>query len=169
MADVVPTPASGSTKGSDVLFSIKTRLQAAIPDLVRIVAQPNPSLAQYRAERCVALRFAEPNPLTMAGGGRYGMPVTRTLEVYVGTQNLLDQAGEDEALVLAHLDFEEQVINALVDDVPNTDRIAISVLFIPGGSKIEREVKGDPGMGYSVLLFEVKYQLAFSVVDVGVS
>lgn len=160
------TLASGSTKGSDVLLGLKARVQASLgAAAVRIVATPNPKLSQYRAEQCVALRFPPPEPQTTAGAGRYGQPVVRTLQVYVGTENLSDQAGEDEVAALHHLDLEDAVINALVDAQPNQDtRIGISVRFVPGGSEIERDVKQDPGMLYSVLLFEVKYQQSYSVV-----
>lgn len=161
--------ASGSTKGSDVLLGLKQRLLDALGKgpVVRIVVAPNPKLSQYRAEQSVALRFPPPEPQTTAGAGRYGQPVVRTLQVYVGTENLSDQAGEDEALALAHLDFEEQVINALVDAAPGGSKLGISVRFVPGGAEIERDVKQDVGMAYSVLLFEVKYQQAYTVAEDG--
>lgn len=161
-------PTSGSVKGSDVLLALKNRLVEALdddPDLpidesfVRIVVTPGPNYGEYRAERGVALRFSSPVPFTTAGAGRYGLLTKRTLEVYVGTQNLSDPAMNDQIATLAHLDLEEKIVDVLVDasPVPTVTRIGTTVRWIPGGAEIERQVKKDAGMLFSVLLFEVEY------------
>lgn len=172
--------ASGSVKGSDVLLSIKARLVAYFDDYldgkdgqldekqIRITTRPGPLPTEYRAEKNLAIRFNSPVPDVEAGAGRYGQLVTRTLEVWVYSQNLLDPAGEDDALAVAHLDFEELVIDALRDNKPTSmqsvnERYPLVVRFIPGGADLERHMKQDAGLATSCLLFEVRYQLPYTV------
>lgn len=166
------SPASGSVKGSDVLVSLQTRLVESTeldPRNVRIVVRPSPVPVEYRAERNIALRFHAPDPDTEAGAGRYGQLITRVLEVWCYTQNLLDMAGEDEKMAISHLDFEELVMNTMVDTRPtdlqlDTDEhVALLIRFLPGGAEIERQVKADAGIATSCLLFEVKYQAKYTV------
>lgn len=159
---------SGSVKASDVIVAIKDRLvelllnvddQPIDETFVRIVAHPGPDYANYRAERGVAICFQSPEPFTQAGAGRYGLITTRTMEVHLATQSHLDPAENDQIAVVAHLDMEESVVNALHDAAPQTTpvHIGVSVRWIPGGAEIARNVKRDQGMLLSVLLFEVKY------------
>lgn len=173
-------PASGSVKGSDVLLSIRERLVQTLEldtSLVRIVAKPSPLSAHYRAEKNLAIKLHPPEPFTNAGAGRYGQIVRRVMEVWVYTQNLSDEAGSDEKMVTGHLDFEESVVNVLTDtrpysvqvtdndatDLVETEHLPLTLRFLPGGSELERATKSDLGLAVSCLLFEVQYQLPYTV------
>lgn len=171
--------AKGSVSASTILTRLKARLVASLLDsggeavddsFVRIVAKPNPTYASYKPEEGVALILHSPEPSPRpAGANRHGLLVRRIVEVHVATQSLLDRAGQEEQLVAAHTALEEQVVNAIQDfrptdlQVPDTERVGLFVQWVPGGPEIERQVRLDPGMAFSALLFEVTYVAPLSV------
>lgn len=152
-----------STPFSDVLDAVTARLRIAFPltDFVRVVASPENRLPQYKAEEGISVFVRSPRPLPKNGAGRYGRHTIREIGVIVGTQSLLDSAGSDEVAVKAHVAREESVANVLEQspppDVAYAGRIGTLIEWVEGGEDIVRQMKIDPGMLVSALVFRIQY------------
>ena len=150
-----------STAFAAVLDVITARLRAVFTQggFVRVVANPEGQLPQYKAEAGLSVFVSTPRPLPKNGAGRYGRNATRDVIVIVATQNLLDEAGADEIAVKAHIATEESVCNVLEQSPPVGHpanlRVGTLIEWVEGGEDIARQIKTDPGMLISALRFRV--------------
>lgn len=159
-----------STAPADIVAHVKARIMsgASLTSMqVRLVVDPNPTEAPYVAERHVAVRVAPPAPMPKSGAGRFGYKVTRLVQLFVYTESLLDQAGSDEEGLKAHLNFEDLLIDIMVDERPESLQISGEKQGIRGFRYIgEGNVepkrfnpKSDRALLLSVLNFEIEYLL----------
>lgn len=162
-------PSSGGTPFRAVLGAVLGRLRIAFPNagFVRLIANPEERIPQYKAEDGIAVYVETPRPKPVDGAGRYGRNTFRDIVVFVLTQNLLDEAGSDEQAVLNHVDREEIVSNTLEQTPPPTEpyanTIGILCTWVEGGEDIVRQMKIDPGMLVSALRFRINYQTPMRV------
>lgn len=133
---------------------------------VRVVIAPTPDFTFYRAEPGVHLVVYPPAP-AVPGSGRYATKVQREVLVHVVSLNLSDMAGSDLIACLAHLDLEDQVVDAIVNfhpDVVATPGTAVNVRWKPGAQQQHRMTKqGDAGEVYSSLAFDITYAHPFTI------
>jgi hypothetical protein len=116
-------------------------------------------------DRAIRLVLNDPRPVNPnAGAGRHATPLARQLVVKIRTRGGLDQAGEDKVALLAHWNFQDQVMDALLfkanvvtgeDAVPGT-RFVLPVKFVGNGGTVKR-VKDSGGAYESVFVFELTY------------
>lgn len=175
----VQTARFGETFAS-VLRTVKARLVAVLtlpttPPIpvtdrfVRVVVTKglSPASAEFRAERGLTVRVGPLEPAADCGAGRSGWLVGRTLEVWVVTQCLLDQAGDDLEAIARHAAFEEAVVDAVVDSVPagrpNCLPAGVRVTWEPGGSPMARINDTDQGVVQSSVRFRCEYPFVFKI------
>lgn len=153
-----------STPFSSVAATIVSRLETRFERLandgfVSLVVAPSPEFAPYRAEAGLHVVVMPPRPSD--GGGKYDKKVSRSVVVYVYTQNSLDEAGSDRLACLAHLDAEDAVVDVMDRAVPVGT--AVQIKWVPGGSSSQRLMKTDAGLVVSSLVFDVTYAQPFTV------
>lgn len=158
-----------STSFVTVLDAILARLRARFTNggYVRVVQNPETRLPEYKAEEGVSVWVRTPIPAPKTGGGRFAAVTFRDVVLLCVTQSLLDPAGEDEVAVRAHIAVEEAVANALNHVLPPGDtganRIGTWIEWVEGGEDIVRQMKTDPGLLVSALVFRVQYVAPFTV------
>lgn len=129
--------------------------------------------AGYFGEKGIALTISPPQPFMPSGAGRRGYKVKRTLSVLVHTQSMLDVAGNSIQAAKAHLDFEERILNVLLDQRAGSQQFSsepplgiYGLLFSGGGQAPQRTGKsGDVGCLRSVLNFEFEYVVNVEVAN----
>ncbi len=152
-----------STPFGAVLDRILERLRAVYTaaGFVRVVANPETRLPEYKAEPGISLWVRTPQPVPKNGRGRNGRLTIRDVVVLITTQSLLDEAGADEIAVRAHVAVEEAVANILDQtphqSLPYSNRVGILIEWVGGGEDITRRMKSDPGLLYGALVFRVTF------------
>jgi hypothetical protein len=159
---------------STILAAALSRIVNGVPAVdaskVRVAARGNDTIHEYFAEDSVTVRVRAPEPFSPSGAGRYGTVVERLFDVFVVTQSLLDPADRDNLAVMAHSDREEDVINCLLLNPPGaggsaaySGAVGRTIHWVGGGEDILRDIKVDPGLLISALVFKVVYPLRTQV------
>jgi hypothetical protein len=163
------TTPNRSASFANCVRSVLLRLRQLTTHAVRLVVAPSPDYAPYKAELGYHVVVYPAQPQSV-GGGRYGTKVKRDVVVHVVTENLSDYAGSDEIAALAHLDVEDQVINAVVDN--NREHTAemigpaVNIVWKQGGVPPSRLMKVDAGLVVSAIPFEVLYAQPHTIPEV---
>lgn len=172
------TYAYGATAFASLLTYLKARVLTALTlppanegedpipvdrTYVRVLLSPSktPSGSEWRAEQGVTIRVGPIVPDENCGAGRSGWKCHRDLEVFVVTESLLDEAGDDLLALTAHTEVEEQVVGAFTDTPPR-DRdprsvIGVRVTWVPGGVPPRRRADADQGIVESSVTFRCEY------------
>lgn len=157
-----------STAPSDIVASVKSRIMsgAALSSMqVRIVADPNPTQDPYVAEKHIDIRISPPNPIPTSGAGRHGYKVSRDIILFVFTESMLDVAGSDEIAVKSHLDFEDTLIDIMIDERPpalqqmSGEKQGIrGFRYVgPGSNEPQRIIGNDSALLVSTMVFNIEY------------
>lgn len=153
----------------DIARSIQARLVSSLAldtAYVRLAASDNYKL-QLAEDKAVVIRYYGPQPFTEAGAGRYAMPVTRRIRLYLYVRSSQDFVGDDtEALTNAELGlskFEEDALDSIVQYTPLSGSTVLTIEplhFVDSadGPPV-REPEGDVGIVRSHLDVECKYLL----------
>lgn len=147
-----------SASFSTIIAAILARIRTVDANGTRLIVAPNPEFAPYRAEAGTHVVVYPPQPHS-TGGGRCGTRVKRDLVIHVVTESLLDAAGNDELLTLAHLDREDAILDVVVDGKPSAANVGpeVNTTWKPGAVPAHRLMKSDAGLVVSALQFEVLY------------
>lgn len=129
-----------------------------------VVCAPDDRMADHLGEPGYRIRVSPPTPSVMSGAGRHGHICERRCDIYIVTESLTDMGGVDEKAVLAHLDREDAIVNALLlspdSTLPYSTTVSLVgdlVKHVPGGDPIGRMLKDNPGILVSSLPFVVTY------------
>lgn len=157
-----------TAKFADIALSIKRRLTASLnldAAYVRIVASDSYKL--LAEDRYIYIRYYGPSPRTDAGAGRWAMPVSRRVRVYLYIRDNNDGFSGDTTALTADEGmsaFEEQVLESLVQYTPldaSNTVLTIEPLHPvdSAGGPPERKPVDDVGFVSSYLDFECVYLL----------
>lgn len=160
--------ATQSQPFSAVIALIKSRIVngaiGAKSSNVQIICKPDDQMNEYLAETGYRIRVFPPDPMSNGGAGRLGVINSRRVIVYVVTESLKDPGGRDEKAVLAHLDREDSVVNAVHLSPPADTEYGFTVSLVgdlikhaSGGEEISRLLKVNPSIIVSGIPFDVQY------------
>ena len=129
---------------------------------VPICGMPNAKVHEYFSQNVFVIRPRSADPDSMSGAGRYGYVVERTVDVFVVTQSLDDEGGNDAIAIGRHCDREDSLVSCLclnppIDTTYGLIGIGKTIKWIPGGEDIMRQVATDPGLIASCLCFQIMY------------
>lgn len=154
-----------STAPSAIVSNVKTRLREGLElsdSQVRVVVGPNPFDVPFFAEKHISITVSDPKPMPQSGAGRHGYRVYREIQLVVWTTSLLDNAGSDQIALAAHLDYEDLVLDVMIDERPTqlievTDPVGVRGYRYTGGQSAQRLVSDDNAMLFSTLNFQLEY------------
>lgn len=160
--------ATQSQAFSAIALALKSRIVNGVPGAnasnTFLVCAPDDKMADHLGEPGYRLRVSPPQPGPMSGAGRGGYLTERRVEIYVITESLADPGGIDEKAVVAHLNAEDAVVNAVLLSPDSTLPYGTTVTLvgdlvkhIPGGDPIGRMLKQNPAIIVSSVPLSVMY------------
>jgi hypothetical protein len=166
--------AYGAVAFADFVVALKARLVAVLElptdpatpitdRYVRVLVTRGmtPAASEFRAERGLTVKVGPAQYMKNCGAGRSGWKITRDVEVFIVSQCLLDQSGDDLEAIKRHLVQEEAVVDALIDSIPadqaNANHTGIRLTTGEPGMPMRRFSETDVGVVQSSVKVSCEY------------